>query len=66
MKLNLKRVLAVIKKEFSQIRRDKRTIAIIIMIITAPVRRTIITIMIITTAGITGRTGRVPSPARIT
>lgn len=31
MKLNLKRVLAVIKKEFSQIRRDKRTIAIIIM-----------------------------------
>ena len=33
------------------------------MIITAPVRRTIITIMIITTAGITGRTGRVPSPA---
>lgn len=31
MKLNLKRVLAVIRKEFSQIRRDKRTIAIIIM-----------------------------------
>jgi len=31
MKLNFKRILAIIKKEFSQIKRDKRTIAIIIL-----------------------------------
>lgn len=31
MNVNIKRVLAIIKKEFSQIKRDKRTIAIIIM-----------------------------------
>lgn len=31
MNFNLKRVLAIIKKEFSQIKRDKRTIAIIIL-----------------------------------
>lgn len=31
MNFNIKRVLAIIKKEFSQIKRDKRTIAIIIM-----------------------------------
>ncbi len=29
--LNIKRIMAIIKKEFSQIKRDKRTIAIIIM-----------------------------------
>ena len=46
--------------------KGRYALRVIIMIITAPVRRTIITIMIITTAGITGRTGRVPSPARIT
>lgn len=31
MTLNFKRIIAIIKKEFSQIKRDKRTIAIIIM-----------------------------------
>lgn len=31
MNFNIKRILAIIKKEFSQIKRDKRTIAIIIM-----------------------------------
>ena len=31
MKLNLKRIIAVIRKEFIQIRRDKRTIAIILL-----------------------------------
>jgi ABC-2 type transport system permease protein len=31
MKFNINRILAIIKKEFSQIKRDKRTIAIIIM-----------------------------------
>lgn len=31
MTFNIKRILAIIKKEFAQIRRDKRTIAIIIM-----------------------------------
>lgn len=31
MKLNFRRILAIIKKEFSQIKRDKRTIAIIIL-----------------------------------
>jgi len=32
MDFNIKRILAIIKKEFSQIKRDKRTIAIIIML----------------------------------
>ena len=31
MTFNIKRILAIIKKEFAQIRRDKRTIAIIIL-----------------------------------
>ena len=31
MKFNIKRVIAVIRKEFFQIRRDKRTIAIILL-----------------------------------
>ena len=31
MKLNIKRVIAIIRKEFYQIKRDKRTIAIILL-----------------------------------
>lgn len=31
MNFNLRRTLAIIKKEFAQIKRDKKTIAIIIM-----------------------------------